>query len=231
MNNYKKTTYLLIILIGIFGFACDSMDDIHKDFTEGGEKVYPGRVDSLKIYPGHGRVKLSWLLVSDQNITSCKVYWSNGTKSKEVPVIKTPYVDTIITIIDQLEEGIYSFDVYSLYSDGAMSVKEEKIGTVYGENYINSLNNRYLSNSSYNAETNKATLTWGISPINSIGSEIKYKDMSNNEKTKKISVEDLKTEIGEIALGTVIEQRTMYVPEALSIDTFYSEVKSIIVGE
>ena len=228
MDNNRKIAYILFFLIGTIIYSCENMNDIHKEFIEGGEKIYPGRVDSLNIYPGNERVKLSWLLMSDQNITSCRVYWNNGTDFKEIPIKKTPNVDTIETIIDGLAEGVYSFEVYSLHKDGAMSVKEEKIGVVYGENYIKSLNNRFLSESRYNDSSNTLTLNWGISPVGSVGSEIKYKDMSDKEFTKRIEINESKTEILNIAAGSIIEQRTLYLPEALAIDTIYSSVNEII---
>ncbi|HVK49771.1 MAG TPA: DUF4998 domain-containing protein, partial [Pseudobacter sp.] len=90
--NAKRTiqyTLLLLLAFTLGTGACSKMDEEYKDFTKGGEIIYTGKVDSLKIFPGKNRFKLSWALVSDQRISKCRVFWNEGEDSITVPVQRT----------------------------------------------------------------------------------------------------------------------------------------------
>src|SRR3546814_21143656 len=92
-----------LFLSGLAGYglmACDPMDDTYKEYLDGGERVYTGRVDSVETFAGYKRVGLSWLLISDPKITYCKIVWNNGADSIRIPVTRSNGIDTIRTVVD-----------------------------------------------------------------------------------------------------------------------------------
>ncbi len=135
---------LLCLFIVLQIIACGKMDANYADFIKDGEIVYTGRAEALTSYPGKNRVKLSWLLVSDPKVKLCKVFWNNKTDSLAIPVQKTGKTDTIQTIISNLNEGLYAFQVYTYDDEGHTSVKSEVPGVSYGASYAGSIFNRSL---------------------------------------------------------------------------------------
>src|SRR5690242_14583172 len=97
---------LLVCLLA----ACKKMDYTYKKFLKGGDIIYPGKADTIQIFPGHNRIRLSWLLTSDPSIVLCRVYWNNKTDSVSVPVNRSKGIDTVSVIIDSLAEGYYNFE-------------------------------------------------------------------------------------------------------------------------
>ena len=56
--------------------ACGDMDSIHEQYSGRPEKIYIGRVDSLKAHGGLNRTMLSWYMNSDPKIDSTVIYWN-----------------------------------------------------------------------------------------------------------------------------------------------------------
>src|SRR3546814_10319167 len=75
--------------------SCGEMDEIHRDFYEDGEIIYPGKADSLKAYPGRYRLGLSWLILADPKATRAKIFWNNRQDSLEMDMVRTSHTDTV----------------------------------------------------------------------------------------------------------------------------------------
>src|SRR5688572_9070841 len=145
MNSKKyRLLYLSCFLLGVFIAACSKMEDTYKDYIQDGEIIYTGRVDSVKVYPGHNRIRLSMLLLSDPKITTVKVFWNEKMDSAVQNITRSPGVDTVYFLLDNMTEATYSFQIYTYDDKGHSSIKTEVIGAVYGQTYINSLFNRSL---------------------------------------------------------------------------------------
>ncbi|MBD0831545.1 DUF5013 domain-containing protein [Aestuariibaculum sp. TT11] len=202
--------------------ACTKMDDGYKEFLEGGEISYTGKIDSLKVYSGKNRVKVEGLFMSDPKITECRVFWNNGEDFVSVPVNRTNGVDTLEVIIDNLEENIYSFDVRTYDALGNESVSVSGIGSVYGERYQNSLYSRpvysnVLVGNELEVKLGDMDLSSGV-----IGSEIVYTNQSDEESKIFVPIDSFTQKIPDFKAGSIYSFSTLFLPDETSIDTFYT---------
>lgn len=77
MKQYKKTTcYGLLLLLFIIG-ACSKIDDYRSKFMAGGSITYTGKMDSVYIFSGRNRAKVTGLFTSDPNIAKYRVFWNS----------------------------------------------------------------------------------------------------------------------------------------------------------
>ena len=212
----------LLLLTGGAIIACKKGTDFHKDFLEGGEIVYTGKVDSVKVYAGRNRIALSWLLLSDPRITKCKLLWNEGARSMEIPVQRTANVDTIRVLLPDLEERTYTFDMYTYDDAGHSSVKVSAIGTVYGEKYAKTLFNRPIKSTSF-LTNDTAKVTWSGANSQNVRVEVSYTGKSGVIYDVRINKTDTETKLPDFLKGNSISYRTVYVPEANAIDTFYTD--------
>jgi hypothetical protein len=219
---------LCIILFAGF-LSCGNMDDTYRHFWENGEKVYPAPADSLKIFTGRNRVGMSWNIFGDPNVNMTKIYWNNRSDSLEVPVQSSGNKDSIYVTIGNLEEGSYSFEIFTYDQKGNRSVPRNGIGTAYGDMYARTLLPRFLQSALY-AE-NILTVTWGNMGDNtSIGSEVYYKNTSGTQSKIEVSNDEITTSIPDFDFESdpAITYRTVYVPP-MSIDTFYTNTLTVPV--
>jgi hypothetical protein len=227
MRVRKYSTYgaMLIIYCAML-FACSKMNATYDEFIKDGEVVYIAKVDSATTYPGNNRLGLSMLLTSDPRISKVKVYWSAGgqTDSMEKAVQRTDNIDTVRFSFNKLAEGTYTFNIYSYDKAGHRSVKNDVIGTVYGERYIAQLVNRAIKSGAYNDVAQTATIKWFGVGADVIGQEILYTDnlgvqqklYSKNEGPADSTVLPIYKK------GNSFQYRTLYKPAPNAIDTFFS---------
>lgn len=238
-NRYIQFCFL--ILAGSFLYSCSKMNDTYIDFVKDGEIIYTSKADLFEAFPGNNRIKLSWLLLSDPKITKNVVYWNDKKDSLVLNVVKTANTDTITTIINNLAEQAYTFEVYTYDNLGHSSVKAEVIGTVYGDNYANSLSNRPLSTAVYNAITKNTKLTWfGVSEQAIILEVIYTNNADLTQTVTNLPVLDPQylnrpkalapiTNLPDFKQGTSFQYRTGYKPTSLCIDTFYTSWNTFLV--
>jgi F5/8 type C domain. len=241
ITNIHRCSFFLALLFitGIFFLAsCNKMRDNYYPYIKNGEIVFTGKVDSLVALPGRNRLQLKWLLVSDPKITKCKVFWNDGADSLLVPVQRTDGTDTIKVNINNLAEGLYTFEVYTYDDAGHSSVKAVVTGTVYGENYINSISNRALDSAIYHPDGKYAEIKWfGIAQQAKVV-EVLYTDTLGHPVTHRITTIIVPTSKVDIGFadrdtlhayedGTTFKYRTGYLPAANAIDTFFTDYREI----
>ena len=92
--------------------ACGDMDSIHEQYSGRPEKIYIGRVDSLKAHGGLNRTMLSWYMNSDPKIDSTVIYWNFRQDSLVKPFVRTtPGMQKDSVFIEGLGEGNFNFEV------------------------------------------------------------------------------------------------------------------------
>lgn len=231
---YFRIYAFIGLLIGILA-SCSKMDATYRDFTSGGDIVYPAKVDGVKTYSGNNRIDLSMLLTTDPKITKVKVYWNNGLDSAEKGVQRSAGVDTVRFSLTNMTEGTYTFSIYTYDKAGNRSVKTDVIGNVFGSRYSGALYNRSVKSMAYTGNSN-ARLVW-YGPANQmIGQHIRYTDslgvlrnvMEPIYKADVVTLKDT-TFFSTFKKGTTVEFRTMFKPETFSIDTFYSGFESRVI--
>jgi hypothetical protein len=220
-------------VIGILGLAlvmaaCQKKDD-YKKFTEGGEVVYPAKIDSLKIYSGNLRVKVSGALNADPRVVKFRVFWNSKMDSIEVPVTRSGGVDSVNYILSGLEEGPINFEIRTYDAQGHISVPMNVVGNVYGERYRSSLNNRGILSTEFNpqgeAKLKFQDLNTGSSTI---GMQIRYKHKDNTTHDTVI-VAQAKDQVVTLPKfnGNPIQYRIIDRPDRSSIDKFYSNYETL----
>lgn len=224
MKNIKSIVFLLIIgFVGIT--SCTKMDDF-KMYTEGGEISYTGRIDSLKIRSGRNRVQVQGLFISDRKITLCKIYWNSRQDSLIVPVKRTQAVDELNEYITGLFEGNYNFEIITYDAKGNPSIPVVRSGVkVYGDNYAASLVNMPLSDVSLDGST--ATITWGglDKTSGAVYMDILYTNTAGAEARAKRLTNSATAELLNYKYRTTFDYRTVYLPDSLAIDTFYTDYR------
>lgn len=227
----KQVNSSLILLIALFAVVCSAgscgrMDDTYVQFLEGGEKIYVAKADSLKLKSGRNRIELSWLLLSDPKVKKYKIYWNQQRDSLENAVTKSDEVDTVRVIIDNLAEGNQTFQIFTYDDAGNSSVKAEISGRVYGTLYEKSLLNATISKVLRKSEDLK--IIWNVNqPAGLTVTEIKYLDMTNNQRL--ILNKNFKdtTTLAQFPLKGDFEFRSGFLPDSLAIDTFYVDFTAV----
>lgn len=221
INNSVKIIILLFLsIVGIY--SCSDADEYLK-YTEGGEVLYTGTLDSLKILPGKNRVKVEALIIGDPKISDIKIYWSNNKKSISIPVTRTQGVDTVSYIIEDLEENIYNFEIRTFDKDGNSSIPKYTSSEVFGERYQESLFNRpivsnVLIESNLIVNFADMDLSSGV-----FGLELDYTSDTDELKTAFVSIDSTSVSIPNYKNGSAYKYRSVFIPDELAIDTFHAE--------
>lgn len=215
------------LVIGIWA-GCKKLDSTYKDFIVPGGLTYAGKVSKPAVYAGNHRIKISWLRGSDPNVVKARVFWNNGNDSVEVAI--PPVGDVISVTLNNLEERTYSFVVKTYDSNGNSSIPVELFGGSYGEKFqagIQSLNRPVRSTTLLG--DGSFVIDWGTANKSggAYATEVKYTDKTDNKKIKQVPVDEEKSILNGIKPGTTFEYRTLYLPDTLSIDTFYTDIETI----
>lgn len=227
-SNTIKTVLYGIVLCLFTVLSCSEMDD-YKEYTKEGEISYTGKIDALKIYSGWNRVLIEGLFRADPKITECRIYWNDKRDSVVIPVTKTASVDTLLTLIDDLDENIYNFEVRTYDDLGNSSVPVYATGASYGQRYQASLINRPVNKSDLYAGDLTATIEYASMDLTSgvFATEIIYTDGDDEEHTLRVPVDSSKAEIDSYKIGTDFRYRTLFLPDSTSIDTFSTDYITI----
>lgn len=229
----KKTSlvklYTGLFTIGCMAVGCGKMDANYANLLKGGEARYPAKPDSIRFFTGHNRAQLSWLMISAATVVQCRVYWNDRADSVTVPFKATSAdgEDTVNVIIEDIPEGSYTFQVFTYDKNGNRSILKDVGGHVFGQNYVNTLTNRQIK--SAEKFTDKAKIEWFQPGESSLATEISYIDKDGASRERIIPNTENISYIMGIPGGDTIRYRTLYLPDSLSIDTFYSAYQAVLL--
>lgn len=225
MNKILNSAALLFI-IAFFVLSCKKMDRPYKQYVVPGGITYPGKASNPMVYVGRNRVKISWLRGTDPTVTKAKIFWDNFTDSVEVTIPTTG--DTISTIIGNLPEKPYTFIIKTYDDDGNVSVPVELLSAAYGDQYQASLLSRPVT-SAFLTVRGDVTVNWGAADISNGAflTEVEYTDSLGNDLTKFFGISEESSLILAIKSGTMFKYRTLFIPDSLSIDTFYTTYETV----
>lgn len=241
-----KTLQLSLLLFAsaflLLTASCEKMGDTYEEYLKGGEIVYPGKADSLAAFPGNKRIALQWLILSDPKIVKAVVYWNNQADSVIVPIQKTAHVDTITITLRNMEEGLYTFDVYTYDKAGNRSIGNQVIGEVFGESYQRTISNRLIRAVSWldlpqegsTSAFKGAEISWYGVNAQAIFLDVEY--TKEDGATALLREEPVRVSgrpplfretmrLPNCQINSTITYKTAFVPDPLAIDTFYTEIK------
>ncbi len=229
-NNLKNVLIVASsIILGIVIYACSDTSDDYLKYVEGGEITYIGKLDSLQVFAGLNRVQIVGKLPSDPKAKEARIYWNNMSDSIVVPISRTGGSDKFSTIIDNLPENIYSFQIRTFDDIGNKSVVSTVTGAVYGDNYIATLFNRpiitsFPSDAGLEINFDQMDRSTGV-----IGSEIVYTTTSASQSVFFVDIDSSTVVIPDYFYenGSTFDFRTAFVPEEFAIDTIYTEYEVV----
>ncbi|WP_167598039.1 DUF4998 domain-containing protein [Leeuwenhoekiella sp. ZYFB001] len=207
--------------------SCAEEDEFLKYVGEG-ERIYSGKMDSVMAFSGDNRILLRGLLSPDPKLSSYTVFWANRRDSVQFPIDKNRINDSINQVIEDLPENIYNFEIRTYDTANNSSVPTYVTGKVYGERYKASLRNRPLTQSSLMGDSVQiafveADVTSGI-----VSTEIEYKNSLGRNELIKIPLETSSLTLRNFMEGNAFKYRSVYKPDSLSIDSFFTAYDSIV---
>ncbi|WP_423126856.1 DUF4998 domain-containing protein [Gaoshiqia sp. Z1-71] len=228
MKNISLNTFFISCLVFFFS-GCSKMNDLHSEFLKGGERVYIGKVDSLKTFAGDERIKLQFW-ASDPRVKSLVFYWIPGNDSLIVDIDKTSSGDSYEVFIGGqnspkvISEGSYTLKTVTTDNLGNYSLPFAKIINVYGDQFRSNLFNRRLQSVEYQV-LDGSVLLYFTGPVNDkeIGVEITFDDM--DEIARKLIL--LNSEItspvklSNVNISNEVSYRSLFLPEPSAVDTFF----------
>ncbi len=196
----------------------------------GGEKSFTTMVDEnlipelalFELFPGFKRLKIKCVFSSSANIGKCELLRNNR---ESVTIDKEKIIDNQFEIMLDVDEGDYQIKLVAYNHSGDLLLTRVEPVKVYGDNYVNSLENVNLTNIRFDIKTNKAILEWGASNEDVLRTELTYTDVHLKEKTLYDP-----TEVNDITTG-IARYRTAYLPNVNMLDTLYTEYKNIEIGD
>lgn len=223
----KINIFFILMMIAAVLVSCSKWDD-YKQFTAAGETQYTGKLDSVKVFSGRLRVKIMGLLPADPKIAQCKIIW-NGTDSVLYSITKGVGIDSFNKIV-VVPEGANNFKIQTFDAVGNASMVVNAIGTAYGPKYESGLTNRPILTAQLQASGN-ATITWDAfdTTTGAKGTWILYTRSTSVADSVYALVNQPTTSLPNLKPGTPVSYRTVYLPNATCLDSFYSayQTKSV----
>jgi len=218
MKSIKLIWGILPMLIAIS--ACSKWDS-YKDFIAEGETIYSGKLDSIKVFPGNQRVKLTGLLPADPKISKVTIKWNDGNDSISFPISKGSGPEMFSQVFN-VAEGLRNFNVQTFDANGNSSVVTSATGVVYGPRYESGLLNRPIITGEF-LSNGDAIMNWDVldTSAGAIGTYMDYTNASNNKVSVFTPINQSVTTLTNYKAGTDFSYRTAYVPKN-AIDTFYA---------
>ncbi len=121
-----------MLLASMAFVGCYSIDDTQKEWTDKGETIYVGRLDSLKVRSGMNRVEIVGDTRYLRTAVTCEVKYNDKTLTYQIADVKGDDGKARM-IVDNLEGGSYYFDIMTYDAVGNKSVPRQVYGVAYGE--------------------------------------------------------------------------------------------------
>jgi hypothetical protein len=221
-NNYSLKLLLLVIIATGSLFSCES-DDSLLPINSATSSL--AKIQSLVIKSGKNRVMVN-AIVGDPNISEVRIYWDNKSDSVVLPANASNGVDTITTIIDNLQENLYIFEAQAFNEEGKSSKPVSGGADVFGSNYSSSLVNRpiitnELIGSILDISFGKMDMSSGVR-----GTELIYENTDGENQEIYIKPDKDDISLQNFKTGSTFRYRNVFVPALIAIDTFYTEYSS-----
>ena len=227
---------LYISLIGLAGlttfFSCTDINHLHEPYLDRGEQIYLGKPDSIHMFSGKNRV-LADVWFSDVKAKNLVVKYNGDIDSICIPLVRDPEhplrSDPVSIEIPDVNEGIATTFKFIIY-DANMKYKSltvEALGSAYGNDYQESIQNRILTNTTYkNGQLKIVWLSTGSTQIQY--TEIKYISENGEEMTHKLMPTETECSFG-VQAGSKVRYRSVFLPEETTVDLFYTDYKVFVV--
>lgn len=221
MKNIFKLFIIVLLL-----YSCEGTNDLFQQYLDRGETIYTEKPSALSVIAGKHRVQVEWQQLSDLTVKKGRIYWNDRQDYLDVDINIVPdEINTVTAIVDNLEEGTYTFEVFSMDDSGNRSIPATKSGRVLGELYQSSLNNRLVL--SHDLTATEITFNMSSAILDDyVTTEINYYDLSGVLKSTSLdndNLDNITIALTDIDVSKHITYRAVYMPNGNSIDNFYTE--------
>ena len=129
------TAMASLLAFGLILGACYGIDETQKEWTSKGEKIYVGKLDSLKVRSGMNRVEIVGNTHYLRTATKCEVTYGETSLSFNIDDIVSDDGKARM-LIENLEGGSYYFDVATFDKEENSSIHTSVYGVAYGSNDV-----------------------------------------------------------------------------------------------
>lgn len=230
-----KSRLYILSLIGLAGltilFSCTDINHLHEPYLNMGEQIYLGKPDSIHMFSGKNRV-VADVWFSDVKAKNLVVKYNGDVDSICIPLVRNSEnplrSDPVSIEIPNVKEGIATTFKFINY-DANMKYKSltvEALGSAYGDDYQNSIQNRIPTSVTYtDGQLQVAWLSTGSMQIQY--TEIAYTSEEGEEMTYKLMPTDIECSFG-IQAGSKVRYRSVFLPDENSVDLFYTDYKELV---
>ena len=203
---------ILLFTISIIGCisSCEEMDSIYEEFIVPNGLKYSQRPDSLKVFAGYNKLRLTWFKAKDPSIDHAYVYWNNYHDSLKVNVNQEGEI--VKVDVDNLNEGTYTLHVKTFDKNGNSSIPAEVTGTSYGDYYVMGATDRTIE-SALRDMNKQGTITWNNKTTDLVYTEVRYETSSGEQKVARILPEETILKVPDIKPGKLFEYRSVFLPK------------------
>lgn len=226
-NKILRSTYLLTTFFGLLlvSYSCESLRDTYNDFVGDGERVYVGKLDSVRVFSGYERVMVEGLMHYARTAKTVVVEWTgrDGKVYQKVDELSGySKWDTLKMNISGMDEGITRFFVYTQDASGNRSVSDEAFVDVYGPNFLLTQSSRSIK--SINLDENYSiVIEWNDPEYYVVDTKLSYTNTSGTVESMMISRRDKKSKIDNWKRGSMLEAVTRIRPKETDLDIMQLE--------
>lgn len=209
----------IVLFIGCCFFvgcfqSCSDITDMHKDYLNRGEKIYVGKIDSLKVRGGFGRLQIEGLSRYTRSAERCIVSWGDEQQI-ELQMKEIIQGDSVKILLNNLSQGTYRLFVQTFDLFGNKSLKEECLGFSYGEDFKLTQAKKMIM--LFDIESTNLILHWNFTET-AASVKISYENSKGENIIRFLPGDVIITEIEDWKLGAPIEIVTYVSPEKNALD-------------
>lgn len=228
MRKYHFAAQLFLPVCGLLLFvACSRKATDFRDFLGNKEIQYPGTVSGIAVYPGNGRLAITWKPSPDPSISKYVLYWNNRQDSVSINAVSHNPSDTVRCLIPGLSEYAYTFFLYSYDASGNRSIVTEIDNAhAYGNIYRNSLHNRLPDAATpYKVrDDGSVTLFFSTPDTINIATNIKYTNAGGVVEQTTVTGGQDSVNLPSYKAGVRVTYQSSYIPTRGALDTFYTNI-------
>ena len=218
----KRYLIILVAAVAALAASCGKQDTVYKQYVKNGGYIYPAKPINVTATAGYQRVILNWEAPMDPSLRTAKVFWNSNKESREFNYADYPE-GKLKTIIEDLEDRAYTFNVVNYDAAGNKSLTVEVSITPFGDSWLVSHAERSIVSARMDAENENAVITMTKSTDEMVATKFRYttQDGEEVEYSKYMEPEDREISLPRAMKGKKFAFKSGYLPEG-GIDTVWT---------
>lgn len=220
-KNTFSITNLILFLVCIGYYGCESLLDTYDEFIGNGETIYIGAPDTVYLDPGFNKLRFRIAMNADPKISRGVLSSLNEEIHHEFEVKRNKDGNDTISVVVEGHEGEYTFEVFLMDDQGNKSVRREVPGTIYGENYQSSLLTRRIIG--VERQNQELWIEWGELFDGMIYTTLRYLNSSGEVREIEVSNDDKDIYLSDMGQEDELTIYSVYKPLPNAFEEFSSD--------